>query len=133
MATNRGFEPGVDITRQLIAENPDAALEHVYALIEQSEQSGVMISDLQSRLQQSEGTRGQLERRVEEQANAERRAAELAGENDDLKQQVTDSEAQKTSLLTGGEEALAAYRDLILQHNPQLPPSLISGGTLSDI
>ncbi len=28
---------------------------------------------------------------------------------------------------------MKAYRDLMLQHNPQLPPSLISGGTLNEI
>jgi hypothetical protein len=129
----RGFNPGVEITRELIAANPDAALEHIHALIEQGLQSSTMISDLQTRLGEADGVRHELERRVQEQAEAENRAANAEGENTDLRNQLADSHAQRTSLLTGQEEALKAYRDLILQHNPQLPPSLISGGTLGEI
>src|SRR5712692_7424778 len=127
------FDPGVRITRELIADNPDAALEHIHALIEQSQQSASLITDLQGRLGEADGTRHQLEQRVQEQALAERSAADLTGENEDLRNQLEDGNAQRTSLLTGQEEALAAYRDLLLQHNPQLPPSLISGGTLNEI
>jgi hypothetical protein len=129
----RGFQPGVEITRELIAANPDAALEHLHMLIEQGLQSSSMIADLQTRLGEADGARHELERQIAGQAETERRAAALSGENDDLKNQLADSHAQRTSLMTGQEEALKAYRDLLLQSNPQLPPSLISGGTLNDI
>jgi hypothetical protein len=111
----RGFEPGVEITRELIAANPDAALEHIHALGE------------------ADGVRHELERRAQAQAEAENRAAAAEGENENLRNQLADSHAQRTSLITGNEEALKAYRELILQHNPQLPPSLISGGSLHEI
>jgi hypothetical protein len=128
-----GFDPGVKITRELIAADPDAALEQIQALIEQSQTSGVTIADLQTQIAQANDSRHDLERRLEETAEHERRAAALAGENEGLKKQMADSEAQRSSLLTGQEEALSAYRELLLQHNPQLPPSLISGGTLNEI
>jgi hypothetical protein len=129
----RGFEPGVEITRELIAANPDAALEHIHALIEQGLQSSAMISDLQTKLGEADGVRHELERRAQAQAEAENRAAAAEGENENLRNQLADSHAQRTSLITGNEEALKAYRELILQHNPQLPPSLISGGSLHEI
>ncbi|HTE84245.1 MAG TPA: hypothetical protein VK821_05905 [Dehalococcoidia bacterium] len=128
-----GFDPGVRITRELIESNPDAALDHLHALIEQSQQSGSLIADLQARLAEHDDARHDIEERAATQAEAERRAADLSGENEDLRKQLDDGNAQQTSLLTGQEEALAAYRALLLQHNPQLPPSLISGGTLNDI
>ena len=127
------FDPGVRITRELIADNPDAALEQMHALIEQSEQSASLIAGLQARLSEHEDARHDLEDRAARVADAERRAAGLAGENEDLGRQLADSNAQRTSLLTGQEEALAAYRDLLLRAEPALPPSLISGGTLGEI
>ena len=129
----RGFDPGVEITRDLIRDNPDAALEHIHMLIEQSHQSGAMITDLQTKLAEADDTRHDLDRQIEATAAHERRAAELGNENQGLRTELADSHAQRTSLVTGQEEAMKAYRDLILQHNPQLPPSLISGGTLNDI
>lgn len=128
-----GFDPGVRITRQLIADNPDAALEHIHTLVEQSQQSAGMIAGLQGRLDEAEGSRHELERRTEEQAAAERGAAELAGENESLKSRLADSNAQRSSLLTGQDEALAAYRDMVLKAEPALPPALISGGTLHEL
>jgi hypothetical protein len=133
MATKRGFEPGVEITRELIADNPDAALEQIHMLIEQGLQSSSMISDLQGKLGEMDGVRHDLERKAAEAVDAGQRAAAKDAEIDALKGELADSNAQKTSLITGQDEALKAYRDLILQANPQLPPSLISGGTLNDI
>jgi hypothetical protein len=123
----------VKITRQLIADNPDAALEHIQPLVLQGQETGTVITDLQQRLQDAEDARHDLETRAATSAESERRAAQLGEENDSLRNQLTDSHNQRTSLLTGQEDALKAYRDLLLQHNPHLPPSLISGGTLNEI
>lgn len=128
-----GFDPGVRITRELIAADPDAALEQIHTLIEQSQQSGATIADLQTRLAEADDTRHDLERQIERAAEHERRASELTGENESLRSQLADSNARRSSLLTGQEEALKAYRDLMLQANPALPPSLISGGNLNEI
>ena len=128
-----GFDPGVRITRELIEANPDAVLEQLNALIEQSQQSGSLMAGMQARIAEHEDARHDLEQRAASLAEAERRAAELAGEKETLQRQLEDGSAQRSSLISGQEEALAAYRDLLLQHNPQLPPSLISGGTLGEI
>jgi lipase chaperone LimK len=109
-----GFDPGVRITRELIEANPDAALEELNARIEQSQQSGSLIAGLQARLAEQEDARHELEQRAALLAEAERRASELAGENKALQQQFDDGSAQRSSLLAGQEEALAAYRDLLL-------------------
>jgi hypothetical protein len=128
-----GFDPGVRITRELIEANPDAALEHIHALVLQGQETGTVLADMQQRLQDAEDARHDLETRAAQSAESERRAAQLGEENESLKNQLTDSHNQRTSLITGQEEALKAYRDLVLQANPQLPPSLISGGSLNDI
>jgi hypothetical protein len=128
-----GFDPGVRITRELIADNPDAAMEHIHALVLQGQETGAVIADLQTRLQDAEDARHEMETRIAGQAEAERRAAQAGEENESLRNQLTDSHNQRTSLIAGQNEALQAYRDLLLSSNPQLPPSLISGGSLNEI
>src|SRR5205823_6006009 len=126
-----GFEPGVEITGELIAANPDAALEHIQLLVAERQKQGEVIVGLQSTVDAHKGDRDALEDLTTRHAEAERRAADASGELEGLRNRLADSEAQRTSLLTGNSETLAAYRDLALAANPTLPPSLVAGGTLA--
>jgi hypothetical protein len=128
-----GFDPGVQITRELIAANPDAALEHLQMLIAASQKSDVVVQGMQQQIDAAQGTRGELERMTEEHAAALRASADKDTQISALQGEIADSTAQKTSLITGNAEALAAYRDLLLKNEPALPPALISGGSLNEI
>jgi chromosome segregation ATPase len=128
-----GFKPGVEITRDLIASNPDAALEQIHALIAQSQESSVVIGGLKESITSMEGTRTDLEKMAGQHAEALAAAAEKDKTIAALQGELEDTNAQKTSLITGNSELTQAYRDLVLKNEPSLPPSLISGGTLNEI
>jgi hypothetical protein len=129
----KGFDPGVEITRELIASNPDAALAHINAMVLASQESGVVIQGLKGQVGDMEGTRHDLEDMVAKHAQALAAAADKDTQISALKTELEDSTAQKSSLIQGNEELMNAYREQILKAEPTLPPSLISGGTLNDI
>ena len=113
-----GFSPGVRITRDLIAANPDAALEHLQMLIEASQKSDVVIQGMQQQIGEAKGSREAMDRLTEEHAAALRAAADKDTQISALQGEIADSNAQRTSLITGNGEALAAYRDLVLKAEP---------------
>jgi hypothetical protein len=128
-----GFDPGVQITRELIAANPDAALEHLQMLVAASQKSDVVVQGMQQKIDEAQGTREAMDRMTEEHAAALRAAADKDTQISALQGEIADSNAQRTSLITGNAEALAAYRDMLLKNEPSLPPALISGGSLNEI
>lgn len=117
------FDPGVPLTRELIRDNADDALAHIAQLAQRADSAEELVAAL----------RTQLQARETGLAAAERRAAEAAEQGESLRRQLLDTEQQRSSLLTGQEEALRAYRELVLQANPHLPPELISGGALHEL
>jgi chromosome segregation ATPase len=117
------FDPGQPLTRDLIAADPDGALGHIEQLAQRANSAEELVAELRNQLQAHETGI----------AEAERRAADSAQETESLRQQLVDGQAQHSSILTGQAEAVQAYRDLVLKAEPQLPPELISGGTLGEI
>jgi len=128
-----GFTPGVEITRELIAADPDAALAHINAMVLASQKSDVVIGGLREEISGMQGTRLDLEKMAGQHAEALAAAADKDKQINALQGELQDSTAQKSSLIQGNEELTAAYRDLVLKNEPSLPPALISGGTLADI
>ena len=116
-------DPGQPLTRELIAADPDSALGRIEQLAQRASSAEELVAEL----------RNQLAARETGIAEAERRAAEAAHETESLRQQLVDGQNQHSSILTGQAEALQAYRDLALRAEPQLPPELISGGSLGEI
>jgi len=133
MATPKGFDPGVEITRELIAADPDAALAHINAMVLASQKSDVVINGLKGQIGDMEGTRHDLDNLVAKHQQVLADAADKDTQISALKTELDDSNAQKTSLLKGNDELTAAYREQVLKAEPTLPPALISGGTLNDI
>lgn len=115
--------PGAKLTRELIASDPDRALAEIEQLAQRAGSAEELVAEL----------RTQLDERVQQAAEAERRAAGAGDELVSLRQQLVDGQNQQSSLLTGQSEALAAYRELVLRAEPELPPELITGGTLGDV
>ncbi|MGI8549577.1 MAG: hypothetical protein ACR2PL_02100 [Dehalococcoidia bacterium] len=117
------LDPGQSLTRDLIAADPDGALEQIERLAQRANSAEDLVAELQSRLQERDLA----------MAESERRAAEASGENESLRGQLVDGDSQRTTLLTGQGEALAAYREMVLAREPALPPELIRGGSLHEL
>ena len=131
------FDSGQRLTRELIAADPDAALQHIEALTQQANSSEELVAELRNQLQASAlgGPRQpEADGDGEGDANTAReRLEQLASENESFRRQLLDGDAQRSSLITGQDAALQAYREMVLQREPALPPELIRGGNLAEM
>lgn len=143
------LDPGKPITKELIAAaDPEELLQHIAGLAQRAASAEDLVAELRTQIEaqkspdqsasagpdRDSGPPNPLQEGSDEDLiSAVARAEALARENVDLKRQLADGNAQRSSLITGQDEALRAYRDMVLQREPQLPPDLVSGGTLNDL
>jgi len=98
--------------------------------VEESGQSGDRIAELEGLVAQKDKELTKANARIIE---LEQAAANLSSEVATLKQAVTKSEEKLTSINHSLTEAVASYKAMVVQANPQVFEELITGDTIEAI
>jgi len=98
--------------------------------VEESGQSGDRVTELEDLMAQKDEELAKANARIVE---LEQTVANLDSEVVSLKQALAESEERLTTINHSLAEAVAVYKDLVAQSNPEVPEELITGDTIEAI
>ncbi len=98
--------------------------------VEESGQSGDRVTELEGLIAQKDEELAKANARIVE---LEQTVANLDSEVVSLKQALAESEERLTTINHSLAEAVAVYKDLVAQSNPEVPEELITGDTIEAI